>query len=129
MGYPVVDVAVKVVGGAFMPGVSTELGFRLACSLALRKGLEQAEAILLEPVMKVEVVAPEEFMGEVIGDLNARGGSVEAVEPKGGASLVKAHVSLAAMFGYSTDLRSATQGRAIFTMQFSHFDRMTEKKK
>ena len=72
--------------------------------------------------MQVEVIVPEEFMGEVIGDLNARGGSVESVEPKGGTNVVRALVPLKAMFGYSTDLRSATQGRAIFTMQFSHYD-------
>ncbi len=128
MGYPVVDTAVTVSGGRFSPGLSTELGFRLAASLALRKALEDGAPVLLEPIMQVEVIVPEEFMGEVIGDLNARGGSVESVEPKGGTNVVRALVPLKAMFGYSTDLRSATQGRAIFTMQFSHYDGKTERR-
>ncbi|MBU1274733.1 MAG: elongation factor G [Proteobacteria bacterium] len=129
MGYPVVDTSVTVIGGKFTPGLSTELGFRLACSLALKKALEQGAPALLEPIMNVEVIVPEEFMGEVIGDLNARGGSVEAVEPKGAANVIKALVPLRDMFGYSTDLRSATQGRAVFTMQFGHYDRTGERKK
>jgi elongation factor G len=126
LGYPVLDTWVKVVAGRFTPGVSTELGFRLACSMALRKALEQAQPQLLQPVMKVEVVVPEEFMGEVIGDLGARGGSVERVETKGGVNVVQATVPLKAMFGYSTDLRSATQGRASFSMHFSHYDLVEE---
>jgi elongation factor G len=129
LGYPTVDAGVKVTGGRFIPGVSTSLGFRLACTLAVKKALEQGQPVLLQPVMKVEVVAPEEFMGEVIGDLNSRGGTVEAIEPKGSSSVIRALIPLAAMFGYSTDLRSATQGRAIFTMQFSHYDRAPENKK
>ena len=122
LGYPVVDLGVQVVNGSYQQGLSTELGFRLACAQALRKGLEQGKSTLLEPVMKVEVVSPEEFVGEVIGDLNARGGAVEAIEPRGATSLVRSTVPLRQMFGYSTDLRSSTQGRAIFTMQFSHYD-------
>lgn len=129
LGYPVTDAGIKITGGKFVPGVSTSLGFRLACTLGVRKALEQGGPTLLEPVMRVEVVVPEEFMGEVIGDLNARGGSVEAIEPKGGSHVVRALVPLAAMFGYSTALRSATQGRAIFSMQFSHYDRSPENKK
>ncbi len=129
MGYPVLDTRVHVIGGVYTPGTSTELGMRLALSLALKKALEQASPVLLEPVMKVEVVVPEEFMGEVIGDLNSRGGQVASVDPKGTTHLVKATVPLAAMFGYSTALRSATQGRALFTMHFSHFDRAEDKKK
>ncbi|MCF8032756.1 MAG: elongation factor G [Desulfarculaceae bacterium] len=128
MGYPVVDVAVVISGGKFSPGLSTELGFRLAASLAIKKAQEDGAPVLLEPIMQVEVIVPEEFMGEVIGDLNARGGSVESVEPKGGTNVVRALVPLKAMFGYSTDLRSATQGRAIFTMQFSHYDGKTERR-
>ena len=129
MGYPVVDVGVQISGGVFTPGLSTEKGMRLACSMAVRKALEQAEPALLEPVMKVEVVSPEEFMGEVIGDLNARGGQVEGVDAKSGVNIVNAQVPLRAMFGYSTSLRSATQGRAVFSMQFSHFDKVAAKKK
>ncbi len=129
MGYPVVDTGVTLSGGKFQPGLSTELGYRLAGSLALKKALEEGKPMLLEPIMKVEVIVGEEFMGEVIGDLNARGGAVESVEPKGGGNIVKALVPLKAMFGYSTALRSATQGRAIFTMQFSHYDHLEDKKK
>jgi elongation factor G len=128
LGYPVLDTKVEVVGGGYTQGLSTELGFRLALSMALKRALEEAEPVLLEPVMKVEVVSPEDFMGEVIGDLNARGGSVESVEPKGGTQVIKAQVPLSAMFGYSTALRSATQGRALFTMHFSHFDRVAKRK-
>ena len=128
LGYPILDVGVQVVGGKFTPGLSTPLGFRLACGAALRKALSQGESVLLEPVMKVEVVSPEEFMGEVIGDLNARGGQVESMEPKGATNLITAVVPLRKMFGYSTDLRSNTQGRAIFSMQFSHYDRSEKKK-
>jgi elongation factor G len=128
-GYPVVDTGAVITGGQMQAGLSTELGFRLACSLALKKALEQGGPILLEPIMKVEVIVGEEFMGEVIGDLNARGGSVESVEPKGGGNVVRALVPLKAMFGYSTALRSATQGRAIFTMQFSHYDCLEDKKR
>ncbi|MFZ5586994.1 MAG: elongation factor G [Thermodesulfobacteriota bacterium] len=127
LGYPVVDTWVHVLGGSFTPGVSTELGYRLACSMALKRALAEAKPALLEPVMKVEVVVPEEFMGEVIGDLNARGGSVEEVEPKGGTNILRASVPLKAMFGYSTTLRSSTQGRASFSMQFGHYDRAAEK--
>jgi elongation factor G len=128
LGYPVLDAKVEVVGGGYTQGLSTELGFRLALSMALKKALEQAEPVLLEPIMKVEVVSPEDFMGEVIGDLNARGGSVESVDPKGGTQVIKARVPLSAMFGYSTALRSATQGRALFTMHFSHFDKVAKRK-
>ncbi|MFH1059763.1 MAG: elongation factor G [Pseudomonadota bacterium] len=127
LGYPVVDTWVHVLGGVFTPGVSTDLGFRLACSMALKRALGEAKPSLLEPVMKVEVVVPEEFMGEVIGELNSRGGSVDEVEPKGGTNILRASVPLKAMFGYSTALRSSTQGRASFSMQFSHYDRPSEK--
>ncbi|WP_449246376.1 elongation factor G [Desulfarculus baarsii] len=129
MGYPVVDTGVVVLGGAFTPGLSTELGMRMACSLAMRRALDAAQPMLLEPVMLVEVLAPEEFMGEVIGDMNARGGSIEAIEPRQGVTVVQAKAPLRAMFGYSTSLRSATQGRAVFTMQFSHYDRVDEKRR
>ncbi|MBU2613835.1 elongation factor G [Patescibacteria group bacterium] len=128
LGYPVLDTKVTVTGGLFTQGVSTELGSRLALSMALKRALSEAAPVLLEPIMKVEVVVPEEFMGEIIGDLNSRGGAVEAVEPKGGTNIVKARAPLAAMFGYSTALRSASQGRAMFTMHFSHYDQVKKKK-
>jgi elongation factor G len=122
LGYPVLDTGVKITGGVFTPQVSTELGFRLAASMAIRRALSEGSPVLLAPIMRMEVIVPDDFLGEVIGDLNARHGSVESVEPKGGIQLVRALVPLSATFGYSTSLRSATQGRALFTMQFSHYD-------
>ncbi len=128
LGYPVVDTRVVVTGGRFEPDLSTELAFQVAAAMSLQAALRRAEPILLEPVMAVEAVMPEEFMGEVIGDLNARGGRIEGVTPRGKVNLVEATVPLSKMFGYSTALRSATQGRGTFTMQFSHYDRIEDKK-
>ena len=91
--------------------------------MACKEALAGGEGFLLDPIMKVEVLVPDEFMGEVIGDLNSRSGKVEAIEPKAGVQEIRAVVPLARMFGYSTSLRSATQGRGTFSMQFSHFDR------
>ena len=96
---------------------------RVAASMAVREALSQGGSFLLDPIMDVEILVPEDFMGDVIGDLNARGGKVEAIEPKMGVQIIKATVPLAKMFGYSTSLRSATQGRGTFSMQFSRFDR------
>ncbi|MBU0515343.1 MAG: elongation factor G, partial [Proteobacteria bacterium] len=128
LGYPVVDTRVVVTGARYEPDVSTELAFQVAAAMALQNALRQAGPVLLEPVMDVEVVLPEEFMGEVIGDLNARGGRIEGVNPRGPVNLIEARVPLSKMFGYSTALRSATQGRGTFTMQFSHYDRIEDKK-
>jgi elongation factor G len=128
LGYPVVDTRVVVIGGRFEPELSTELAFQVASAMALQAALRRGEPVLLEPVMAVEAVMPEEFMGEVIGDLNARGGRIEGVTPRGKVNLVEATVPLSKMFGYSTALRSATQGRGTFTMQFSHYDRIEDKK-
>ena len=129
MGYPMLDVNVLISGGGFTQGVSTELGYKLACSLALRQALSEAASLLLAPIMSVEIIVPEEFMGEIIGEINARGGSIENIEPQQGVNQVRALAPLSAMFGYSTSLRSATQGRGVFTMQFSHFDNVDEKKR
>src|SRR5690606_23214514 len=90
--------------------------------IGFREGARKADPVLLEPIMEVEVVTPEEFTGDVVGDLNSRRGRVMGMEPRGNAQVVKAHVPLATMFGYATDLRSATQGRASYTMQFSHYE-------
>jgi elongation factor G len=94
----------------------------IAASIALREAARRAKPVLLEPIMAVEVVTPEEFMGDVIGDLNRRRGRIEGMEPRGNARVIWAHVPLADMFGYATDLRSQTQGRATFTMQFERYD-------
>jgi elongation factor G len=122
-GYPVIDIRIVIRGGILKEGESTALGSKIAASSAFRDGCLKAEPILLEPIMLVDVMAPTEFMGEVIGDINARRGEIQAITPKGLVSEIKAKVPLKAMFGYSTDLRSATQGRAVFTMQFFAYDK------
>jgi elongation factor G len=111
-------------GGSSRESVSTELAFTVSASMACRHALSDAEPFLLDPIMSVEVFVPDMFMGEVIGDLNARGGKIESISAKSGLQIIKAIVPLARMFGYSTILRSASQGRGTFTMQFSHFDRI-----
>ncbi|MCF8080510.1 MAG: elongation factor G [Desulfobacterales bacterium] len=123
LGYPVVDVKAVLVGGAYRESAGSELAYRVSASMATQEALRQADSFLLDPFMKTEVLVPEAFMGDVIGDLNSRGGKIESIEPRGGLQVIQAIVPLANMFGYSTDLRSATQGRGTFTMQFSHFDK------
>jgi elongation factor G len=122
-GYPVVDVRIELSGGSVKEGESSLMGYKIAASSAFRDGCLLAEPVLLEPIMMVDVISPAEFMGEVIGDINARKGEIQAIAPKGPISEIKAKVPLRAMFGYSTDLRSATQGRAVFTMQFFAYDK------
>ena len=122
-GYPVIDVRIVILGGTIKEGESTALGCRIAASSAFRDGCLKADPVLLEPIMMVNIMTPSEFMGEVIGDINARRGEIQAIAPKGAVSEIKARVPLKAMFGYSTDLRSATQGRAVFTMQFFAYDK------
>lgn len=124
MGYPIVDTEVCLTGTAFRDGVSTEIAFGISASMAFRQALQNAAPYLLEPIMDVEVFVPESFIGDVIGDLNARRGKIEAIEHKMGAQVVRASIPLSKMFGYSTALRSETQGRGTFTMKFSHFDRV-----
>jgi len=123
MGYPVVDVEITLTGVNHKDALSTELAYTVCASMACRDVLAKAEPFLLEPIMVAEVFVPEAFLGEVIGDLNARGGKIESIDHKMGSQVLKATVPLARMFGYSTALRSATQGRGTFSMQFSHFDR------
>jgi len=120
-GYPMVDVHLEAIDGSFHDVDSSEVAFRIAGSMAVRDGGPRAGPVLLEPIMSIEVVTPEEFMGDVIGDLNARRGKVVGMEPKSGAQHIQGQVPLATMFGYATDLRSRTQGRATYTMQFSHY--------
>ena len=120
-GYPLIGVRATLTGGAFRDIESTEVAFKIAGSMVLREGALDAAPKLLEPVMRVEVVTPEDYMGDVVGDLNRRRGVVLGMEEVFGAKTVQAEVPLSAMFGYSTDLRSATQGRATYTMEFAHY--------
>jgi elongation factor G len=122
-GYPVIDIRIVILGAVMKEGESTALGCKIAASSAFRDGCLKADPVLLEPIMLVDVMTPTEFMGEVIGDIHTRRGEVQAIAPKGLVSEIKARVPLKAMFGYSTDLRSATQGRAVFTMQFFAYDK------
>ncbi len=120
-GYPIVDVRVVLYDGSYHDVDSSEMAFQVAASMAIKNGAGKADPYLLEPMMSVEVVVPEEYMGQVIGDLNARRGHVQGMDSRGNIQVISAHVPLAEMFGYSTDLRSETQGRATYTMQFSHY--------
>jgi elongation factor G len=121
-GYPMVDVRVTLTDGKYHETDSSELAFKVAGSLALKAAVTRAKPILLEPIFAVEVVTPEEFMGDVIGDLNRRRGHVNGMEQRGNAQVISAFVPLAEMFGYATDVRSNTQGRATYTMQFERYD-------
>ena len=122
-GYPVVDIKVTLKDGSFHEVDSSEMAFKIAGSMAFREAAKRARPRILEPVMEVEVVVPEDYMGDVIGDLNGRRGRIEGMERRANAQVVKAYVPLAEMFGYATDLRSKTQGRATYTMQFSHYEK------
>ncbi len=121
-GYPVVDVETSVFAGTFQEGASSELAFRVAASMAFRNGFERGAPILLEPCMSVEILTPEEFLGEVLGEINMRKGRIESITARKAIQVIEAVVALSKMFGYSTSLRSSTQGRATFTMHFSHYD-------
>ncbi len=121
-GYPMVDVRVTLTDGKYHETDSSEIAFKVAGSLALKAAVSRAKPVLLEPVFAVEVVTPEEFMGDVIGDLNRRRGQVNGMDQRGNAQVITGHVPLAEMFGYATDLRSNTQGRATYTMQFERYD-------
>ncbi len=122
IGYPVVDVKVTLFDGSYHEVDSSEMAFKVAGSMAFKEGAAKAQLALLEPIMAVEVVTPEEYMGDVIGDLSSRRGKILSLMKRGNAQLINAMVPLSEMFGYSTDLRSNTQGRATYTMQFSHYE-------
>jgi elongation factor G len=122
VGYPLVDIKVTLIDGSHHPVDSSEISFQVAGSMALMEGLKKAEPVLLEPMMKVEVVVPEVYLGDVLGDLNSRRGQIAGIHPRKDAQVVAATVPLADMFGYATDLRSKTQGRAVYTMQFSQYN-------
>ena len=121
-GYPVVDVTVSLIEGSYHEVDSSEMAFKIAGSMAFKAACKGAGPILLEPVMGVEVVCPEDFTGDVIGDLSSRRGRIQGIEARGNTQVIGAHVPLAQMFGYATDLRSKTQGRATYTMQFDHYE-------
>src|SRR6187455_3683106 len=121
-GYPVVDVRIELVDGSYHDVDSSERSFKIAGSMAFKEGMKRAKPKLLEPVMSVEVVTPDEYLGDVIGNLNGRRGRVEQLEPVGASQSIKASVPLSEMFGYATDLRSMSQGRATFTMQFDRYE-------
>jgi elongation factor G len=125
-GYPVVDIRVELVDGSYHDVDSSEMAFKVAGSMAFKEAMRRAKPKLLEPVMAVEVVTPEEYLGDVMGNLNSRRGRVEHLEPRGNAQSIRAKVPLAEMFGYATDLRSMTQGRATFTMQFDQYEEVPQ---
>ena len=125
-GYPMVDIAVALFDGSYHDVDSSEMAFKIAGSMGFKEGARRANPILLEPIMEVEVIFPEEFMGAVVGDLNARRGRVLGIEPRAGVQVLRGQVPLGSMFGYSTDLRSATQGRATYTMQFDHYEQVPQ---
>ncbi|NLY29214.1 MAG: elongation factor G, partial [Firmicutes bacterium] len=121
-GYPVVDVKVTAVDGSYHEVDSSEMAFKIAGSLGFREGMKKAGPVLLEPIMQVEVVTPDEFLGDVLGNLNARRGRIEGIETRGASQVINAVVPLKEMFGYATDLRSMTQGRASYVMRFAHYE-------
>jgi len=125
-GYPVVDIRIELIDGSYHDVDSSEIAFKVAGSMAFKEAMKRAKPVLLEPMMAVEVVTPEEYLGDVMGNLNSRRGRVEHLEPLGNAQQIKAMVPLAEMFGYATDVRSMTQGRATFTMQFDHYEEVPQ---
>ena len=125
-GYQVVDVGVELYDGSYHEVDSSEMAFKLAASMAFREAVQKAKPVLLEPIFKVEVTVPEEYMGDVIGDLSSRRGRIEGSDMNAGAVAIRGQVPLAEMFGYATDLRSKTQGRGVYVMQFDHFDKLPD---
>jgi len=120
--YPVIDVKVALVDGSYHEVDSSELSFRMAGSMGMHKALEHGDPVLLEPIMKIEVLTPEEFFGDILADINGRRGHITGVDSRGGLQVVKALVPLAETFGYATDLRSLSQGRASHNMEFDHYE-------
>jgi elongation factor G len=126
-GYPVVDIKVTLKDGSFHEVDSNEMAFKMAATFAFREGVQKGAPVLLEPVMKVEVISPEEYLGDVMGNLAGRRGMISGIEPRpGNVHAVHAMVPLAEMFGYATELRSSTQGRGVFTMEFDHYQALAE---
>lgn len=121
-GYPVLNFKIRLIEGSYHDVDSSEMAFKIAGSMAFKNAMAKADPAILEPIMKVEVTVPEEYMGDVIGDLNSRRGRIEGMDDRAGAKVVRAHVPLSEMFGYSTTLRSKTQGRGVYAMEFDHYD-------
>lgn len=128
LGYPLTDVGVDVVDGRYEKDTYTDLGYKISSSMAVREALRKAKSILLEPIFKVEIVSPEEYVGDIIADFNARKGRIEAIEQRSSFQIIKGSAPLSQMFGYVTNLRSLSQGRASFTMEFSHYEPVVEQK-
>jgi len=123
-GYPVVDIKATLHDGSYHDVDSSELAFKMAGAIALKKGLEKAKSVILEPIMKLEVVTPEQFLGDIIGDLNAKRGHIETVDTQGEMYAILCHIPLAETFGYATRIRSLTQGRATHSMEFSRYQKL-----
>jgi elongation factor G len=120
-GYQVLDIKVTLFDGSYHEVDSSEMAFKIAGSMAFKEAMKKASPVLLEPIMKVEVTTPEEYMGDIIGDINSRRGRIEGMEARTGAQVISALVPLSEMFGYATDLRSKSQGRAVYSMHFGHY--------
>jgi elongation factor G len=125
-GYPVIGIKAVLVDGSFHEVDSSEMAFKIAASMAFKEAMKRANPVLMEPIMHVEIVTPEEYLGDVMGDLSGRRGHVEGMEMRGNTRIVNAHVPLSEMFGYATDLRSKTSGRASYSMQFSHYEEVPQ---
>ena len=121
-GYPVIDFKATLVDGSYHDVDSSEMAFKIAGSMAFKEGCKQGGSVILEPIMKVEVTVPEEYMGDVIGDVNSRRGKMEGMEARSGMQIIRAFIPLSDMFGYATDLRSKTQGRGTYSMEPSHYE-------
>ena len=123
-GYPIEDVRVELIYGSYHDVDSSEMAFKIAGSMAIQEGCKKAAPKLMEPIMSVEVIVPDEYLGDVMGDLNSRRGKIGGMEQRKDAQVVSAHVPLSSMFGYVTDLRSITQGRAVFHMEYSNYQKV-----
>jgi elongation factor G len=126
-GYPVTDIVIRLTDGSYHEVDSSDMAFKVAGSMAFKEAVQKGKPVLLEPMMKAEVVVPEEHVGDVTGDLASRRAMIEGIEMRGNAQAIRAFVPLAEMFGYATDLRSMTQGRGVFTMEFDHYEPVAEK--
>ena len=126
-GYPVVDIKARLYDGSYHEVDSSDMAFKMAATMAFKEGIHKGAPVLQEPIMKVEVIVPDEFLGEIMGQLNARRGNILGTDMRpGNTQMVTAMIPLAEMFGYATDLRSATQGRGVFTMEFDHYSEVSE---
>jgi len=125
-GYPLINIKATLIDGSYHEVDSSELAFKAAGSIALKEAVKKAGPVLLEPMMDIEVIVPEDYLGDIIGDLTSRRAKIEGITPRKNAQIVKGIVPLSEMFGYATSLRSLSQGRAIHTMQFSHYNKIPE---